>query len=58
LIVHPWATGEAREVSWSNGMSGRELQADANFLSAFASTIGGALGAGLRMALLIIWLCS
>jgi hypothetical protein len=39
-------------------MSGRELQADANFLSAFASTIGGALGAGLRMALLIIWLCS
>lgn len=43
---------------WSGGMSGREIQADDNLLSAFASMIGGALGVGLPMALLIIWVCS
>jgi hypothetical protein len=52
------AERDARGVSRRNGVSGREHQADANLLSAFALTIGGALGAGLRMALLIIWLCS
>jgi len=39
-------------------MSRREIQADENLLAAFALTIGGALGAGLPMALLIIWVCS
>jgi hypothetical protein len=39
-------------------MSGREMQADANLLSAIAMMIGGALGAGLPMALVIIWLCA
>lgn len=39
-------------------MSGREIQADDNVLSAFASMIGGALGVGLPMALVIIWICS
>jgi len=39
-------------------MSMREMQADANLLSAFAMMIVGALGAGLPMALVIIWLCS
>ena len=43
---------------WSDGMSRREVQADENLLAAFALTIGGALGAGLPMALLIIWVCS
>jgi hypothetical protein len=38
-------------------MYGREL-AEENLLSAFALTIGGALGAALPMALLIIWVCS
>jgi hypothetical protein len=41
---------------WSNGM--REIQADDNLLSAFASMIAGALGVGLPMALVIIWVCS
>jgi hypothetical protein len=58
LIVHPWATGDARGGSWSNGMSGRELRAEDNLLSAFALMIGGAFGVGLPMTLLIIWLCS
>jgi hypothetical protein len=39
-------------------MSVRELDTRANLLSAFASVIGGALGIGLPMALLIIWVCS
>jgi hypothetical protein len=39
-------------------MSGREIQAEANLLSAFALMIVGALGAGLPMALVIIWFCS
>jgi hypothetical protein len=39
-------------------MSGREIQADDNLLSAFALMIGGALGVGLPMALVIIWVCS
>jgi hypothetical protein len=34
---------------WSNGMSGYEVQADANLLSAFALMIGGALGVALPM---------
>jgi len=36
----------------------REMPCEANLLSAFALMIGGALGTGLPMALLIIWLCS
>jgi hypothetical protein len=43
---------------WSNGMSGHELQAAENLLSAFALTIGGALVVGLPMAFVIIWVCS
>jgi hypothetical protein len=39
-------------------MSGREIRADDNLLSAFASMIGGALGVGLPIALVIIWVCS
>lgn len=41
-----------------NGMSRRELHADGNLLSAFALMIAGALGIGLPMALLIIWICA
>jgi hypothetical protein len=36
----------------------REMPCEANLLSGFARMIGGALGTGLPMALLIIWLCS
>jgi hypothetical protein len=43
---------------WSEGMSSREVQADENLLSAFASMIGGALVVGFPMALVIIWVCS
>jgi hypothetical protein len=43
---------------WSNGMSGHEVQADANLLSAFALVIGGALGVALPMTIVIIWICS
>jgi hypothetical protein len=43
---------------WSDGMSRREVQAEANLLSALAFMIGGAVGAGLPIALLIIWICS
>jgi hypothetical protein len=43
---------------WSNGMSGREVQADANLLSAFTLMIGGALGVAVPMTVLIIWICS
>jgi hypothetical protein len=39
-------------------MSRRAVQADDNLLSAFALMIGGALGIGLPIALVIIWLCS
>ena len=39
-------------------MSGREVQADDNLLSAFALMIGGALVVGFPMALLIILVCS
>jgi hypothetical protein len=39
-------------------MSRREVQVEDSFLSAFALTIGGALGVGLPMALVIIWVCS
>jgi hypothetical protein len=58
-IVYPWAAGEC---PW--GLDGataclvREMQADANLLLAFAMMIVGALGAGLPIALVIIWLCS
>jgi hypothetical protein len=37
-------------------MSGREFETD--LLSAFAMTIGGALGVALPLAMLIIWTCS
>jgi len=47
-----------RSSLWSNGMSGREGQAEANLLLAFAMMIGGALGVALPMALVIIWVCS
>jgi hypothetical protein len=43
---------------WSNVMSSRELRAEDNLLSAFALMIGGALGVGVPVALIIIWLCS
>ena len=43
---------------WSNGMSGHEVQADANLLSAFALMIGGALGVAFPMTIVIIWICS
>jgi hypothetical protein len=39
-------------------MPRREVQTEVNFLSAFALMIGGALGFGVPMALLIIWVCS
>jgi hypothetical protein len=39
-------------------MSGREVQADANLLSALASIIVRALGIGIAMALVIVWVCS
>jgi hypothetical protein len=39
-------------------MSRREVQAEENLLSAFVLMIGGALGVGLPMALVIIWICS
>jgi hypothetical protein len=39
-------------------MSGREFPYEGNLLSALASTIGGAIGIGVPLALLIIWLCS
>ena len=39
-------------------MSRYEVQAEANLLSAFALMIGGALGAALPMAIVIIWICS
>ena len=42
----------------SNGMSGHEVQADANLLSAFAMMIGGALGVALPVTIVIIWICS
>jgi hypothetical protein len=58
LIVHPWATGDTRGGSWSNGMSGRELRFEGNLVFAFASMIGSTIGVSVPMALLIIWLCS
>jgi len=39
-------------------MSSRDVQSDDNLLSAFALMIGGALGVGLPVALVIIWVCS
>jgi hypothetical protein len=42
----------------SNDMVGREVPADANLISAFAMIIGGALGIGLPMTLVIVWICS
>lgn len=58
MIVHPWATGITRGGSWSNSMSGRELRSEGNLLSGFASMIGGAIGIGIPLALLLIWLCA
>jgi hypothetical protein len=43
---------------WSNGMSRREVQADANLVSAVGLIIGGTLGIGLPVTLVIIWICS
>jgi hypothetical protein len=48
----PWGLDGA------TAMVGRDVQADANLLSAFALMIGGALGLGLPMTLVIIWICS
>ena len=39
-------------------MSGNEAQADANLLSAFALTLGGAVGVALPLTMVIIWICS
>jgi len=39
-------------------MSGRAVWAGTSLLSALVSTIGGAVGVGLPMALVIIWICS
>jgi hypothetical protein len=39
-------------------MLGREVQADPNLLSAFAMILGGAVGIGLPVTLVIIWVCS
>jgi hypothetical protein len=39
-------------------MSGYEVQADANLLSALALMIGGALCVALPMTAVIIWICS
>ena len=36
----------------------REVPPEPNLLLAFAMTIFGALGAGLPMAIAIIWICS
>jgi hypothetical protein len=59
LLVIPWAAGDVRfRGSTENGMSRRELDADGNLLSAFALMIVGALGIGLPVALLIIWICA
>jgi hypothetical protein len=54
----PCAAGAARGQSMEQVMSGRQLQAGADLLSAFAIMIGGAFGVGLSMALVIIWVCS
>jgi hypothetical protein len=42
----------------ATAMSGHEVQADANLLSAFVLMIGGALGAALPLTIVIIWICS
>jgi hypothetical protein len=39
-------------------MSIDNVRPEANLLSAFTLTIAGAFGAGLPMALAIIWVCS
>jgi hypothetical protein len=39
-------------------MSGNQPQADANLLSAFALTVGGAVGVALPLTIVIIWICS
>jgi len=39
-------------------MSANEAQATANLLSAFALTIGGAVGVALPLTIVIIWICS
>jgi hypothetical protein len=39
-------------------MSGHEVQADANLLSALVLMIVGALGVALPMTIVIIWICS
>ena len=39
-------------------MSGRAVWAGTTLLSAFVTTIGAAVGVGLPMAVVIIWICS
>lgn len=56
IQIHLAAYGAG--LPWSNGMSGHEVQADANFLSAFAIMIGGALGVAFPMTIVIVWICS
>jgi hypothetical protein len=59
--IYRSSLGDGLDVRWGldgvTVMSGRELAAE-NLFSAFALMIGGALGTGLPMALLIIWVCS
>jgi len=43
---------------WSNGMSVHEARGGTNLLSALALIIAGGLGAGIPMALVIIWVCA
>ena len=54
--IHLAASGAG--LPWSNGMSGYEVQADANLLSALALMIGGAVGVAFPMTVVIIWICS
>ncbi len=58
LQVIPGLRANPLSGSTENGMSRRELDADGNLLSAFALMIVGALGIGLPVALLIIWICA
>jgi hypothetical protein len=39
-------------------MSGRAVWAGTTLLSALVTTIGGAVGVGLPVAVVIIWICS
>jgi hypothetical protein len=56
LIVHPLGNEQRSWGLLECVMSGREFETD--LLSAFALTIGSALGVGLPLTILIIWVCS